>query len=71
MIKKFLYFYKEKKRRPKNYISKGKATYFKKRTPEDSKININKSLKSQFNLLRVCDEKNYPAFFYFLVKKNS
>jgi len=39
------------------------ASYYPKRTPEDSRIDINKSLDSQFNLLRVCDNERYPAFF--------
>ncbi len=44
---------------------KGRPTYFKRRTSKDSQLNINRSIKSQFNLLRICDNKNYPAFFYF------
>lgn len=39
------------------------STYYKKRTPEDSEIDINASLESQFNLLRVCDPDRFPAFF--------
>ena len=38
--------------------------YLRKRTPEDSEIDISKSLDSQFNLLRVCDPNRFPAFFY-------
>ena len=41
----------------------GDATYFPRRYPRDSELNINESLKSQFNLLRVVDNENYPAFF--------
>jgi methionyl-tRNA formyltransferase len=37
--------------------------YFPKRVPEDSRININDSILNQFNLLRVCDDKRFPAFF--------
>ena len=48
---------------------KGKSTFYRKRTKEDSEININKSIKSQFNLLRSTDNKNFPAFFYFKKKK--
>jgi methionyl-tRNA formyltransferase len=33
------------------------------RNASDSEININKSIKSQFNLLRICDNEKYPAFF--------
>jgi methionyl-tRNA formyltransferase len=48
---------------------KGNSTFYKKRTPENSKININKSIKSQFNLLRTCNNEKWPAFFYFKKKK--
>lgn len=34
-----------------------------KRTPEDSRLNPDKSIREQFNLLRVVDNKRYPAFF--------
>jgi methionyl-tRNA formyltransferase len=40
-------------------------SFFQKRTPQDSKLDINKTIKEQFNLLRVCDSNNYPAFFEF------
>lgn len=42
----------------------GKETYYKKRTPMDSELNINKTIVEQFNLLRVADNDRYPAFFY-------
>lgn len=41
----------------------GKSNFNKKRKPQDSKLNIKKSILSQFNLLRVCDNQRYPAFF--------
>lgn len=44
---------------------KGESTYYTKRTPKDSELNINKSIKEQFNLLRVCDNERYPAYFEF------
>ena len=47
---------------------KGVSTYNKKRHKADSELNINKSIKSQFNLLRIVDNKLYPAFFKY--KKN-
>ena len=34
-----------------------------KRNTDDSELNINKSIKSQFNLLRIVDNERYPAFF--------
>lgn len=38
-------------------------TYYKKRTPEDSRINPDIDIKSQFDLIRVCDPERFPAFF--------
>ena len=43
---------------------KGTTTTYRKRTPKDSELNINKSLKHQFNILRVSNNKDFPAFFY-------
>jgi methionyl-tRNA formyltransferase len=42
----------------------GQSTFFKRRTKKDSELNINRSIKSQFNLLRSVDNDNFPAFFY-------
>ena len=39
-------------------------TYFLKRSPEDSEINADLSIASQFDAIRVCDEKRFPCFFY-------
>ena len=43
----------------------GEPSYYRRRVPEDSRIDIEKSLKSQFNLLRIC-EPRFPAFFEYL-----
>jgi len=42
---------------------KGESSYYPRRTTKDSELDINKSLKEQFNLLRVVSNKDYPAFF--------
>lgn len=42
----------------------GEETFYEKRTPEDSELDIDKSIKEQFELLRVVDNERYPAFFY-------
>ncbi len=47
----------------------GKASYYRRRTPKDSEIDINKSIKEQWNLLRVCDDERYPAYFYYKGQK--
>ena len=41
----------------------GEATYFRRRSPVDSEIDVNKSIAEQFNLLRIVDNERYPAFF--------
>jgi len=41
----------------------GESSYYPRRTKKDSELNINKSIAEQFNLLRVCDNERYPAFF--------
>ena len=48
----------------KGKLQHGKETFYKKRTPVDSKIDIHESIESQFNLLRTVDNINYPAFFF-------
>lgn len=45
------------------------STYYKKRTPEDSEIDINQPIKTQFNLLRVSDPERYPAYMVINGKK--
>lgn len=40
-----------------------KATYYPRRTPEDSKVDPFKSIESQFDKIRVCDPDRFPAFF--------
>lgn len=43
----------------------GDATYWRRRTPEDSRLDPEKTLAEQFDLLRVCDPDRYPAFLDF------
>ena len=40
-----------------------KETFYRKRNKSDSALDIEKSIKEQFNLLRVVDNKRYPAYF--------
>lgn len=47
----------------------GKSTFYKRRSPLDSKLDIDKSIKSQFNLMRTCNNNNYPAFIELSGKK--
>lgn len=39
------------------------ASWFRRRTPEDSRIDPQRPLAEQFDLLRVADPERYPAFF--------
>ena len=39
------------------------ASYHRRRTPEDSRLDPARSLESQFDLLRVADPQRFPAFF--------
>jgi methionyl-tRNA formyltransferase len=41
----------------------GESSYYRRRKPEDSELDINKSIAEQFNLLRVVNNEQYPAFF--------
>jgi len=51
----------EKYKTPNKQI--GKESFYPKRDTKDSKLDINKTLKEQFNLLRIVDNDDYPAFF--------
>ena len=41
------------------------ATYYPRRTPQNSRIDPEKSIAMQFDLIRVCDPNRFPAFFDF------
>ncbi len=41
----------------------GEATHYRRRRPVDSQLDPQRSLAEQFDLLRVVDNYNYPAFF--------
>ena len=47
----------------KGQKQEGKSTYYKRRKPKDSQLDIDKTIREQFNLLRVVDNERYPAFF--------
>lgn len=47
----------------KAIVQTGEETFYSRRNKEDSELDIKKSIESQFNLLRVCDNEKYPAFF--------
>ena len=45
------------------FDQKGRSNFNYKRKFKDNRIDINKSIKSQFNLLRIVDNDLYPANF--------
>ena len=61
IIKSFLIRY------PKVNFKKqlGKSNFNKRRYPKDSELNIDKTIKKQFNHLRINDNEFYPSFFYY------
>ena len=61
LIKKFVDKYPNFKR--KKQI--GKSNFLKRRYPKDSELNINKTIKENFNLLRINNNKEWPSFFKF------
>jgi len=44
----------------------GSPSFYNRRVGADSRIDINKTIKDQFNLLRIVDNYKYPAFFDYL-----
>ncbi|MDB2527388.1 formyltransferase family protein [Candidatus Pelagibacter bacterium] len=65
IIKKFLIKYPNVK--SKNQTEKG--NFNKRRYPKDSQLDIHKTIKQQFNHLRINDNELYPSFFYYKGQK--
>jgi methionyl-tRNA formyltransferase len=65
IIKKFLIKYPNVK--SKNQTEKG--NFNKRRYPKDSLLDIHKTIKQQFNHLRINDNELYPSFFYYKGQK--
>ncbi len=42
---------------------RGEESFYSKRSAKDSELDINKTIKEQFNLLRIVSNDKYPAFF--------
>lgn len=59
LIHQFVENYPNVKGKPQE----GESTYYEKRNAESSELDIKKTIKEQFNLLRVCDNDRYPAYF--------
>ena len=41
----------------------GTESFYRRRKPSDSELDVNKTILEQFNLLRTVDNEKYPAFF--------
>lgn len=48
---------------PRPQDSKVEPSYYPRRTPEDSRVDPQSSIASQFDQIRVCDPLRFPAFF--------
>lgn len=59
MVKKIIGEYPEINGTPQS----GESSFYPKRAPKDSELNIDKTISEQFNLFRVVDNEKYPAFF--------
>ena len=53
----------------KSRMQYGEASYYPLRTDKDSKLNMDKTVREQFELLRVVDNDKYPAWFEINNKK--
>ena len=42
---------------------KGEPSIYKRRTPSDSQLDVDKTIREQFNLLRISNNEEWPAFF--------
>ena len=60
MCKRFVELYPKL---PASTKQTGEPTFYPKRTPLDSELSVHKSIFEQFDLLRIVDNENYPAFF--------
>jgi len=65
IIKKFL----KKFPKVKPIKQLGKSTFYKRRRPADNLLDINKSIKENFNLLRIGNNELFPSYFNFRSKK--
>jgi len=59
LVKRFVCDYPDVQGKPQE----GEPSYYPRRTPKDSELDTNKTIEEQFDLLRVCDNERYPAFF--------
>lgn len=63
----FLQNYPEILKQGKNQT--GQQSFYKRRGAKDSQLHINKTIEEQFDLLRIVDNEQYPAFFEYKNQK--
>lgn len=61
MCAEFIANYPEVTQNPHTQV--GTATYYRRRGKEDSRLDPDRTIREQFNLLRVADNLRYPVFF--------
>ena len=49
---------------PEGNKQNGEPTFYPRRTPRDSRLNPDRTIAEQFDLLRVADPERYPAYFH-------
>lgn len=54
---------------PSPLTQSGAPSYYKRRTPADSELDIDQTIRNQFNLLRIVENEDYPAFFEHLGRR--
>lgn len=69
LIKQMVLDYLQKNEAPISVSQVGESTFYRRRNSLDSELDISKSIAEQFNLLRVVDNNNYPAYFLHFGKK--
>jgi len=60
LIRQFLKTYPDYTREKQN----GSESMYPKRTPADGELNVDKSIREQFNQLRIGNNEEWPSFFY-------
>ncbi len=55
--------------KPEATPQSGEESFYARRRAKDSELDITKPLSDQIDLLRVCDNENYPAFFRYKNQK--
>tara|TARA_R110001606_G_C15389005_1_gene651278 strand:+ start:733 stop:1398 length:666 start_codon:yes stop_codon:yes gene_type:complete len=69
MVKMYINSISTKPEEIKGIPQEGEDTFYPRRTLESSELDVNLSIKKQFNILRVVDNERYPAYFKYMGEK--